>query len=59
MKNEGLSNLLFAILMILFVMFLGDQVIHRDNYNVTQAHKFLVQQGISQKIERFENRLNQ
>lgn len=57
MKNEGLSNLLFAILMILFVMFLGDCVM--NPYEQTQAHKFLYQKGVSQKIEQFENRLNQ
>lgn len=54
-KKSGDENLLFFIIMIIFIAFLGDQLINKDNYNASTTHKILVEKGISQKIESVEN----
>lgn len=54
-KKTGDENLLFFIIMIIFIAFLGDQLINKDNYNASTTHKILVEKGISQKIESVEN----
>lgn len=56
-KKSGDENLLFFIIMIIFIAFLGDQLMHQDNYNASTTHKILVEKGISQKIENVENAL--
>nr|DAZ34436.1 MAG TPA: hypothetical protein [Caudoviricetes sp.] len=56
-KKSGDENLLFFIVMIIFVAFLGDQLMNEDNYNVSTTHKILYEYGISQKIEGVENAL--
>lgn len=56
MKSQGFSELIFFLIMIIFCIFLGDCVF--NDYEDTQAHHFLEQKGISQKIEQFENRIN-
>ncbi len=56
-KKSGDENLLFFIIMIIFIAFLGDQLMHEDNYNASTTHKILQEYGISQKIERVENAL--
>ena len=43
--------------MIIFIAFLGDQLINKDNYNASTTHKILYEYGISQKIESVENAL--
>ena len=57
MKSEGFSELIFFLIMIIFCIFLGDCIF--NDYEDTKAHRFLEQRGISQKIEQFENILNQ
>lgn len=52
-KDNG--SLTELIVMILVAIFLYDCVFH--DYNDTMAHKFLVQQGISQKISAFEYKM--
>lgn len=54
-KNSGDENLLFFIIMIIFIAFLGDQLMNKDNYNASVTHKILQEYGISQKIESVEN----
>ncbi len=54
-KNSGDENLLFFIIMIIFIAFLGDQLMNKDNYDVSITHKILQEYGISQKIESVEN----
>lgn len=54
-KNSGDENLLFFIIMIIFIAFLGDQLMNKDNYNASATHKILYEKGISQKIESVEN----
>ncbi len=54
-KNSGNENLLFFIIMIIFIGFLGDQLMNKDNYNASTTHKILYEKGISQKIESIEN----
>ena len=49
-KNSGDENLLFFIIMIIFIAFLGDQLMNKDNYNASATHKILYEKGISQKI---------
>ena len=56
-KNSGNENLLFFIVMIIFVAFLGDQLMNKNNYNASTTHKILQEHGISQKIESVENAL--
>lgn len=56
-KKSGDENLLFFIIMIIFIAFLGDQLMYKDNYNASTTHKILVEKGISQKIESVENAL--
>lgn len=56
-KKSGDENLLFFIIMIIFIAFLGDQLINKDNYNASTTHKILQEYGISQKIESVENAL--
>lgn len=56
-KKSGDENLLFFIIMIIFIAFLGDQLMNKDNYNASTTHKILVEKGISQKIENVENAL--
>lgn len=56
-KKSGDENLLFFIVMIIFVAFLGDQLMNKDNYNASATHKILQEYGISQKIESVENAL--
>ena len=56
-RNSGNENLLFFIIMIIFIAFLGDQLINKDNYNASTTHKILVEKGISQKITNIENTL--
>lgn len=57
MKSEGFSELIFFLIMIIFCIFLGDCVF--NDYEDTKAHQFLEQKGISQRIDQFENKLNQ
>lgn len=52
-KNNG--SLTELMIMILVALFLGDCVL--NDYEDTQVHHFLQQQGISQKIESFEYKL--
>ena len=54
-RNSGNENLLFFIIMIIFIAFLGDQLMNKDNYNASTTHKILQGYGISQKIESVEN----
>ena len=54
-KNSGDENLLFFVIMIIFIAFLGDQLMNKDNYNASTTHKILYEHGISQKIESVEN----
>lgn len=56
-KKSGDENLLFFIIMIIFIAFLGDQLMNKDNYNASTTHKILQEYGISQKIESVENAL--
>ena len=56
-KKSGDENLLFFIIMIIFIAFLGDQLMNKDNYNASATHKILYEYGISQKIESVENAL--
>lgn len=56
-KNSGDENLLFFIIMIIFIAFLGDQLMNKDNYNASTTHKILQEYGVSQKIESVENAL--
>ena len=56
-KNSRNENLLFFIIMIIFIAFLGDQLMNKDNYNASTTHKILVEKGISQKIKSIENAL--
>lgn len=56
-KKSGDENLLFFIIMIIFIAFLGDQLMNKDNYNASATHKILYEKGISQKIESVENAL--
>lgn len=56
-KKSGDENLLFFIIMIIFIAFLGDQLINKDNYNASTTHKILQEYGVSQKIESVENAL--
>lgn len=56
-RNSGDENLLFFIIMIIFIAFLGDQLMNKDNYNASATHKILYEKGISQKIESVENAL--
>lgn len=55
--KENLSELIFFLIMIIFCLFLGDCIF--NDYEDTKPHQFLEQKGISQKIEQFENNLNQ
>ena len=54
-KNSGDENLLFFIIMIIFIAFLGDQLMNKGNYNASATRKILYEKGISQKIESVEN----
>ena len=54
-RNSGNENLLFFIIMIIFIAFLGDQLMNKDNYNASTIHKILQEYGISQKIKSVEN----
>ena len=54
-KGGGDMTLTGFIVMILIALFLGDCVL--NPYEETKAHKFLEQQGISQRIENFEYKL--
>ena len=56
-KKSGDENLLFFIIMIIFIAFLGDQLMNKDNYNASTTHKILQEYGVSQKIESVENAL--
>lgn len=56
-QSGGGSELMFFVVMVICMMFLYDQVVHRDNYNASTTHQILQQQGISQKIENVENAL--
>lgn len=56
-KKSGDENLLFFIIMIIFIAFLGDQLMNKDNYNASATHKILYEKGISQKITNIENAL--
>lgn len=54
MANKEGMNLTSFIISILCIMFLYDLTF--NDYNNTMVHKFLVNQGISQKIEQFEGK---
>lgn len=56
-KKSGNENLLFYIIMFIFIAFLGDQLMHEHNYNASTTHKILQEYGVSQKIESVENAL--
>ena len=56
-QSGGGSELMFFVVMVICMMFLYDQVVHRDNYNARTTHQILQQQGIRQKIENVENAL--
>lgn len=57
MNNKNGSELMFLVVMIIFLIFLGDQVQHRNDYNNSKAHKILQQYGISQKVSEFEYKM--
>lgn len=57
-KQSGGSELMFFIVMIIFMAFLADQVQHRNDYNNSKAHQILQQYGISQKVSEFEYKMN-
>jgi len=56
-QSGGGSELMFFVVMVICMMFLYDQVVHRNSYNASTTHQILQQQGISQKIENVENAL--
>ena len=55
MSEKG-NDLLLSILMLILCIFLADCVF--NDYEDTKIHKVLEERGISQKIEQFENIIN-
>ena len=53
-KKTGDENLLFFIIMIIFIAFLGDQLMNKDNYNASTTHKILVEKGRITSVEAIE-----